>query len=118
MHTGGQHIDAYWAIALPFVFLPLSRRKWLDVPARGCLLVLSCYAIAATMSRGIIVLAEIVNIILGSLSAVLFWKRRPCWQAWALAGVIVLFVAAATTTVLKNHAIKERFTTSKSDLAA
>jgi hypothetical protein len=118
MHTGGQHIDAFWAIALPFLFLPISRRTRLDYPARCCLLVLSCYAIAATMSRGIIVLAGIVTAILGGLSVFASWKGRARWQTVVFAGLAVLFVVAASSAVFKNRAIAHRFTTSGGDLAA
>ena len=38
MHTGGQHIDAFWALALPFLFLPSARAKWLSWLARASLL--------------------------------------------------------------------------------
>jgi hypothetical protein len=118
MHTGGQHIDAFWAMALPFVFLPLSRKTWLDLPARGCLLVLSFYAIVATMSRGIMVLAGIVTVILSLLALGSFSKGRPRWHAYVIAGATMLLVTAACTAILENQAITQRFTESRRDFVS
>jgi hypothetical protein len=118
MHTGGQHIDAFWAMALPFVFLPLSRKTWLDLPARGCLLVLSFYAIVATMSRGIMVLAGIVTVILNLLALGSSSKGRPRWHAYVIAGATMLLVTAACTAILENQAITQRFTESRRDFAS
>jgi hypothetical protein len=118
MHTGGQHIDAYWAMALPFAFLPLSRRTWLDFAARGCLLLLCYYAIAATMSRGIIVVAGITSVLLVLLSIVRPGQRRAVWQMYAMAAAASVLVVVFAFVAISNRAIAQRFTDSRRDFAA
>ncbi len=70
MHIGGQHIDAYWGLALPFVFqFPTEKR--LSTLALWLLQLLSLYAIYATMSRALIAFAVVSIIGLAILKFIL-----------------------------------------------
>jgi hypothetical protein len=52
MHTGGQHIDAYLTIALPFIFtLFIKRRSPLTIAIGLFLLSIAVYSVAVTFSR-------------------------------------------------------------------
>jgi hypothetical protein len=114
MHTGGQHIDAFWALALPFLYLPLARREtWLVWLIRIVLLIFSFYAIVATMSRAVIVWAALIT-----LTLVLFpiiWRdsrERRC----SFAIVAVTMILCVGILILRSAPIRERFADSGRDL--
>ncbi len=73
MHIGGQHIDAYWGLTIPFVFQFSSKRLWSSVCLWG-LQLLCAFAIFATMSRALIAYAGLSVCLLGSLR---WWVQRP-----------------------------------------
>lgn len=77
MHIGDQHIDAYWAIVLPFV-LP-SRWSFTISTGLRCLLVLFvAYAIFATMSRATIVSALAIATLLVVAQSTYFTSELHC----------------------------------------
>ncbi len=71
MHIGDQHIDAYWAIALPFMF-PCRWHFSLTTVLRCVLMVVVAYAIFATMSRATIVSALVAATVLVIAQATYF----------------------------------------------
>ena len=107
MHVGGASIDAYFALATPFVAWALARsrtwRLWLPM---AVLAVLTCYAVLTTFSRGVYVAVAVPLILLAlgrwAQRFGLDW-RRPLGQLWrrratfwliALLGLEITLVAA------------------------
>jgi hypothetical protein len=117
MHTGGQHIDAFWAMALPFLFLPLNQRQtWPRAIIRMIILIVSYYAIAATMSRAIIVWTGCATIAL-LLQHMLAGATRPTRRQAAVVAVLAfVMLAAGAAAVLSSDPIRTRFTESRKDL--
>jgi hypothetical protein len=115
MHTGGQHIDAYWAFALPFLFVPTA---WppprLFLVVRLTLIGVSYYAIAATMSRAMIVWAAIATLVVVTVMMIWNTSRRERGYVFALLSTVVLVAGAGT--LFKGNAIHERFADSGGDL--
>jgi hypothetical protein len=117
MHTGGQHIDAFWAMALPFLFLPPpGSRSWFQTLLRFMLLMVAYYAIVATMSRGIIVWAGLVTIAL--VLQLLFTKRNKLTlrQAAGFAVLTLVLLGVGAFAVIRSEAIRTRFIDSRIDL--
>ena len=74
MHIGGQHIDAYWALAIPFVFQFQSKHS-LETYLAWILQIASVYTIFVTMSRAIIAFAFASIIVLAILRIFVFNKQ-------------------------------------------
>lgn len=74
MHIGGQHIDAYWALAIPFVFQFQSKHS-LETYFAWILQIASVYTIFVTMSRAIIAFAFASIIVLAILRIFVFNKQ-------------------------------------------
>jgi len=104
-HVGGMQVDAYWALLLPILMIPPSRTKspvsWISYPA---VLLIAYLAIAATMSRGAILVAIGQSILaLGILVfEPLFDPAKPNRRLFAsmgaaagiLVGVLAMFVSS------------------------
>lgn len=73
MHTGGGHIEAYLAAALPFLWLGL--RHWKTALLAMPLLALATYVLIYTVSRGGALAFGIIFIILATGSARLAWVK-------------------------------------------
>jgi hypothetical protein len=117
MHTGGQHIDAYWAIALPFLFLPPHRRPlWLHWLIRLVLLVIVYYAIVATMSRAIIIWAAVATFILVPLNFVVRTRELTSRQTVTLVILAMMIFGAGVLSVFQSEPIITRFRQSRDDL--
>jgi hypothetical protein len=117
MHTGGQHIDAFWALALPFLFLPpvrsQSRFGW---PIRFVILLTAYYAIAATMSRAIIVWAALAAFILVVLNLVLRASKITVRQTAIFTVLAVVMLCACAFAIFQIEPIRARFIQSRDDL--
>ncbi len=74
MHIGGGHIEAYLAAALPFLWLGMTRSRWLllTVP----IMVLTAYVTIFTVARGGVLAMGLVLLILGAASLRLAWLNR------------------------------------------
>ena len=115
MHTGGQYIDAFWAISFPFLFLPQTRGRlgptWIG---RLALVAASFYAIGATMSRGVIVLTGCVTLVLAVLTMVASW-RESRGRSLSFIGTILLIGAALGFMFVSGDPMKRRFSSAESD---
>lgn len=94
MHTGGGHIEAYMAAALPFLWLGL--RHWKTLPLVAALLALATYVLIYTVSRGGALAFGLMFIILSIASARMAWLsgKRPVQFA------PILVLAGAATILL------------------
>jgi len=94
MHTGGGHIEAYMAAALPFLWLGL--RHWKTLPLVAALLALATYVLIYTVSRGGALAFGLMFIILAIASARMAWLsgKRPAQFA------PILVLAGAATILL------------------
>jgi hypothetical protein len=119
MHTGGQHIDAFWAMALPFLFLPPARgQAWSHWLIRLAILLISYYAIAATMSRAIIVWAALATLILLLLNLVLRANRFSARHTAIFAALAIMMLGTCAVAVLQSEPIRTRFIQSRDDLVS
>jgi energy-coupling factor transporter transmembrane protein EcfT len=110
MHVGGASIDAYFALATPFVVWALARsRTWRHWLPLALLAVLTCYAVLTTFSRGVYVAvaAPLILLALGRWAQRFgldwrqplgqLWRRRASFWLVALLGLEVALVAAGGT---------------------
>jgi hypothetical protein len=115
MHVGGESIDAYLALTIPFVaacFLP--RRRWPYRFGGIVLLLLSLYTLLVTYSRiGVASVAvSAAVLILGLVSA-----RGRGGKPAAVAGLFVLIVASVgVVPAARAQYMKERFARTSGDL--
>ncbi len=80
MHVGGAALDAYLALAVPFVVWALvAARRPLPWAGAAALALLVTYACLTTFSRGVYVAVAGSLVLLGSL----FWARRSEFGLWA-----------------------------------
>jgi hypothetical protein len=61
MHIGDQHLDAFWALTLPYV-ITLRKASWRAMAIQSLLILVVAYSIFATMSRTIIVSSAMIAI--------------------------------------------------------
>lgn len=93
MHTGGGHIEAYLAAAVPFLWLYMGR--WRDLALSGPLLLLTALAMLYTVARGGLVALGVVVVILAVGSIRLAGARRAIMPvALMLSVVVVLGIGA------------------------
>lgn len=131
MHIGGQHIDAYWGLALPFVF-QFQTQKRITTLAVWLLQLLSLYAIYASMSRALIAYA-VVSIVCLAILKFCFsilnsrtrststepekreaFKSRRYAVAYCLLGAISLFVVGGGLW-RSGEAVRMRFASTAAD---
>ncbi len=134
MHIGGQHIDAFWAIAIPFVF-----QFWADKPNRALstvaiwlLQLLSIFAIFSTMSRALIAYALVSIICLFLLRVALRGTERSgsangddrnlrmaaiksWWRGAVLLLGVILSIGSAAGLWQYGDAVRARFSSSSQD---
>ena len=117
MHTGGLQIDAFWAISLPFLFVPpTGARPWLTWLARLALLLVSFYAIGATMARGIIVWAAVATLLLSFLVVVRNRRQPNRTPVYVFAAGSVCFIFAGIALLPRSEAVIDRFGSLVTDL--
>ncbi len=112
MHIGGQHLDTFLVLAIPFIFFRFAHQsfheKWVAVP----LVALSLYATLATMSRATIaiVLAEVSILILAVCLYVFgIGAYRQRYASLAIGGLMMLLLLGSGTMVWRSAAIQNRF---------
>ncbi|MEZ6138622.1 MAG: hypothetical protein R3C53_27375 [Pirellulaceae bacterium] len=118
MHIGGQHIDAFWALVLPFLVQLPKDRKFGAVALIG-LQVFCAFAIFATMSRALIVYAIVslpvlacLNFLLGDAGSVgvkSYARRNLAWVGF----LIVCLTAFALWQI--GDSVRSRFSTTVAD---
>ncbi len=124
MHVGGAAIDAYFALATPFVVWALARsgawRQWLPL---ALLAVLTCYAVLTTFSRGVYVAVALPLVLLAigrwAHKFGLDW-RRPLGQLWrrrATFWLVVLLGLEITLVATGGSFLADRVAQSQDDLA-
>jgi hypothetical protein len=119
MHIGDQHVDAYWVLAIPFIFQFRYASRWQTL-ATSILQALTLYAVFATMSRATIAAAAILILILAV--ARLTWFRRDVDQQQQLSlptnrwsGAAMMLVQLALAVILgatlwfSGDAVPKRF---------
>lgn len=115
MHIGGQHIDTFWVLVLPLLFLPrvgeLSPTRLL---ARLGILAIALYSIIATLSRALIAIAAIELVISVGMSIVNAGKGIGIK---ILAGIFAVGIVATALWIgfVASNPIEQRFSTSVSD---
>lgn len=118
MHVGGQHVDAYLAMALPFAFVPLAGgRPWLSVLWSCMLLTLGVYAVMVTMSRGVIVAAPLAVLLVAAdrLCRVRRFHITPGRLLLWTAGVTLVLIVAALP-LMQSRFLQGRFGRWRADL--
>jgi hypothetical protein len=118
MHTGGCYIEAYFALALPFVaWWTLTSRTWHARLAGAAMLALGSYALLVTYARAGYLAAAAGMLVLAL--ALRMRQRRPMAPRHLLRGAL-LFAAlgALGWAVADGNAMQRRYATTASDLAA
>ena len=125
MHIGGMHIDAFWGLALPFVFQFRTQRRGTTI-ALWAVQMLSAYTIFVTMSRALIGYAT-VSIV--TLAALRLLSRPECGAPIKRAGIMKkgwiagFSVVIGTSLVLvgagflwsRGDAVRSRFDSTSAD---
>lgn len=114
MHIGGQHIDCFWALVLPFLLFAREPKPTLARAFVGTAIqILSIYAIFVTMSRALIALAAVLlslAIVMNGLSRM---SSRSARLFSAVSGVILLALLA--TMWGAGDAVENRFKSLRAD---
>jgi len=88
MHTGGGHIEAYLAAALPFLWLGMAR--WRTLPLAVPVMALTVYVTTFTVARGGVLALGVILLILAVASLRLAWRSSRRVQAALPIGVLAL----------------------------
>ncbi len=91
MHTGGGHIEAYLAAALPFLWLGMARLRTL--PLTLPVMALTVYVTLFTVARGGVLALGVVLLTLAVASLRLAWHSGRRRQAAIPVGVLALLAA-------------------------
>ena len=126
LHTGGQHLDAYLVMTIPFIALLLVVRRAssalnaLLVLLGIGLFVLAIYAVFATVSRGAIVaaLVGVGILIVGGMPVYLPRIRTLAVSGRVLVTAVVLLVmaGASLSVALDGRFLSHRFANVSADL--
>lgn len=118
MHTGGSHIEAYLAVAIPFAWFALERKRGAATKAAGLiLLTLGAYLTVLTAARGGVLALGVVTtvMLLGS------WRARRGRGEGAgpvmLAGAGLALVGAVMFLGVSGGYLQQRFAQSERDWA-
>lgn len=91
MHTGGGHIEAYLAAALPFLWLGLAR--WKTLPLALAVMALTVYVTIFTVARGGALALGVILLTLIVASLRQAWGTRQRWLAAIPVGALLLLAA-------------------------
>lgn len=117
MHTGGAYIEAYFALALPFLaWWTLGSRRWRERLAGAAMLALGSYALLVTYARAGYLAAALAMLVL-ALAPRLRQRRLRPHRALRAAALFAL-VAALAWAVTEGDAMQRRYASSAGDLAA
>jgi len=99
MHIGDQHVDAFWALALPFIFQFRYETRLATIGI--CLLqVVSIYVIFSTMSRATIAAACVTIFFIAFAKIAFFRRSRTNSQRKELSSKLVVFGAVCVIALL------------------
>jgi hypothetical protein len=116
MHTGGACIEAYFALALPFVaWWTLSSRRWPQRLAGAAMLGAGSYALLVTYARAGY-LAALAALLVLALAPRLRPRRTAPHRALRAAALVAL-LATLAWTVGSGEAMQRRFSSNAHDLA-
>ncbi len=117
MHVGGAAVDAYFALATPFVVWALARsRSWRHWLPLALLALLTCYAVLTTFSRGVYVAVVLPLVLLAigrwAQKTGLDWRqplgrmgrRRATVWLVTLLGLEIALVAAGSSFLAERVA--------------
>jgi VanZ family protein len=112
MHTGGGHIDAYLALAFPFIAMPFlySSRLWLSVPLGVGLFVTGLYVLLVTFSRGPY-LAVALGFVVLALGLLWCFKANFAkqWYKFLIFPLLLALVPLIAIPVFEGTFINQRF---------
>jgi hypothetical protein len=91
MHTGGGHIEAYLAAALPFLWLGLTR--WRSALLAVPVMLLTMYVTVFTVARGGVLALGVVLVVLAAASLRQAWRSGRRLQAAIPVGVMAILAA-------------------------
>jgi hypothetical protein len=100
MHTGGSHIEAYLVMAIPFLWLAITRNRRVDVLLFGILVFLAAvYLTTATIARGGVfaLVTGLAVLVIGSYRS---YQTTGKVRAWQLILPIVLLLGASTVVII------------------
>ncbi len=124
MHLGGAAVDAYFALATPFVVWALARsRSWRHWFPLALLALLTCYAVLTTFSRGVFVAVALPLVLLAighwAQKTGLDW-REPLGRAWrrrASFWLVTLLSLEIALVAAGSSFLAERVAQSQDDLS-
>lgn len=91
MHTGGGHIEAYLAAALPFLWLGM--RRWRTLPLAMSVMALTVYVMIFTVARGGVLAVGVILATLAVANLHLAWRSGQRRQAVIPTAVLALLAA-------------------------
>ncbi|MDP2834189.1 MAG: hypothetical protein Q8Q28_13025 [Pseudomonadota bacterium] len=105
MHTGGGHIEAYLAAALPFLWLGMARLRTL--PLTLPVMALTVYVTIFTVARGGVLALGVVLLTLAVASLRLAWRTSQRSQA-AIPIVVLTLLAAGLSVGIGGGYFQQR----------
>jgi O-antigen ligase len=117
MHIGGAYIEAYFAIALPFLaWWTLASRRWPQRLAGSAMLALGSYALLVTYARAGYLAAAVAMLVLGLAPQL---RPRPPAPSRHMLRALLLFalLAGLGWVVANGNAMQRRYASSARDLA-
>jgi len=118
MHIGGQHLDAFLTLSMPFAFFQFRERTRWGKAFTLLLVLLAVYAALSTMSRATLaaILAMIIYLTLAHLTPEKNRSRdRRRWTGAIYAMISLFVVGLAVIAAWKADAIRNRFSFLRSD---
>jgi hypothetical protein len=118
MHIGGSYIEAYFALALPFLaWWTLTSRRWPERLAGSAMLALGSYALLVTYARAGYLAAAIGMLVL-ALAPRLRQRRRLAARHMLSAALLGALLAMLAWMVANGEAMQRRYASSERDLVA
>lgn len=118
MHTGGAYIEAYFALALPFLaWWTLSSRRWRESLAGAAMLSLGSYALLVTYARAGYLAAALGMLVLALAPRMRPRRRMPPRQVLR-AALLFTMLATLAWVVGDSDAMHRRYANTERDLAA
>lgn len=112
MHTGGGHIEAYLAAAVPFLWLGFARR-W-TLPFAAAVMALTVYVTIFTVARGGVLALGVVFVVLALASVREAWRTGKRMQA-ALPISILALLASGMLAGISGGYFQQRLEKSAED---
>lgn len=118
MHIGGAYIEAYFALALPFLaWWTLASRRWASRLAGAAMLAVGSYALLVTYARGGYLGAAIAMLVL-VIGPHLNTRRRLPPRRLPRGALLLTLLALLAWMVSHGDAMQRRYASTERDLAA